>query len=117
MKNSLFPVSIVLAVIAVFLIFNSTQTVRNVRQTLDVERYQRMTAEEKLQQAEGRIHRLENQVNDSQSKLEKIQAVLNESETAQMDSNQQKAVLELQLKEYQNSNLVAQPQDNATSNQ
>ena len=116
MKNSLVPIAIVLTIITVFLIFNSTQTVRNIRQTLDVERYQRMTAEEKLQQAESRIRMLESQINESQGKIENIQAILNDKETqsqdtvAQMDSlSKEKAALETKLKEYQ-GNLAEQTQ-------
>ena len=116
MRSSLLPIATVLTIITVFLIFNSTQTVKNIRQTLDVERYQRMTAEEKLQQAESRIRMLESQINESEGKIEKIQAILSEKATqsqdmvAQMDSiSKEKAALETKLKDYQGS-LAGQPQ-------
>jgi len=110
MKNSLVPIAVILIIMAVFLIFNSSQAVKNVQQTLDAERYQRMTAEEKLQQAERRIRFLEAQVGESQSKIDKIQAILNDKEIESQDiagefdrMSQEKAALEIKLKEYESN--------------
>lgn len=116
MKNSLVPIAGISIVVAVFLIFNSTQTVKNIRQTLDLERYQRMTAEEKLQQAESRVRILQSQVDDSENKFDHIRSVLEEKETvadsmaSQIDNiGQEKTALEARLKELES--IKAQQSD------
>lgn len=85
MKNSLVPIAVISIAVAVYLIFNSAQTVKNIRQTLDLERYQRITAEEKLQQAETRVRILESRLNDSETKFDQIHAILEEKEAVASD--------------------------------
>ncbi len=92
MKSTVVPIAVVLIIVSVFLIYNSTQTVSNIRQTLDVERYQRITTEEKLQQAETRIRILESQISNSREKLNEIQTILEEQESAAEEAEEKDSV-------------------------
>ena len=48
MKNSLVPIAVFVIVVACVVVVKANQTVGSIRKTLDEERYQRMTTEEKL---------------------------------------------------------------------
>ncbi|OGX27740.1 MAG: hypothetical protein A2787_03705 [Omnitrophica WOR_2 bacterium RIFCSPHIGHO2_01_FULL_48_9] len=106
MKNTLVPIAVVAVLLACLLMFKAYQTETNAKKALDLERYQRITAEEKLQQTEMKVSSLQGEINSTRSKLEKIQQVLQEGEiekddlVSQIDSvSQEKAALEQRLKE------------------
>lgn len=111
-----------------FLMFKAYQTETNAQKALDMERYQRISAEERLQQAEMKINTLQGEIDNSRSKLEKIQYVLQEGQTqksdlvSQIDSaNREKAALEQRLKELETAasaaNQVSEASDVAQLNQ
>lgn len=106
MKNSLTPIAVFVIVVACVVVVKANQTVGSIRKTLDEERYQRMTTEEKLQITEQKLGSLAAELESSKAKLQKIQQVMDSGEleksdlSAKMDElAKEKAALEQRIQE------------------
>ncbi len=85
MKNSLVPIAVFVIVVACVVVVKANQTVGSIRKTLDEERYQRITTEEKLQITEQKLGSLTAELESSKSKLQKIQQVMDSGELEKSD--------------------------------
>lgn len=110
MKNSLAPIAVFVIVVACIVVLKANQTVGSIRKTLDEERYQRMTTEEKLQATEQKLGSLAAELESSKDKLQKIQMVMDSGELAKSDLAvrmdalaQEKAALEQRILELEPS--------------
>ena len=106
MKNSLAPIAVFVIVVACVVVVKANQTVGSIRKTLDEERYQRMTTEEKLQISEQTLSSVSSELESSKSKLQKIQQVMDSGQLEKSDLSskvdtmaKEKAALEQRIQE------------------
>lgn len=76
MKIASIIILVFLAGISTFVAYRSSQTSLQAKQTLDQERYNRMTVEETLNKANSKVKELEDQVSKLEKKMASMQVVL-----------------------------------------
>ncbi len=107
-KNVILIAAAILTVSSCLMAISSSQTSRKIQQSLDQERYIRMTAEEKLNDLTGQNNALKAELDVANGKIQSIQAVMEQGKSvnsdlqAQLDSiSQIKQSLEKKLTEIQ----------------
>lgn len=113
MKDKILSVAVILAVGCLILAIFSGKTVRDNSKALELERYNRITVEEKLEKATQEAQSAKNSLTNLQTQLNDIQAVLEKEKTTnsvlktELEKVEKlKGVLEKELKEA----LVASPE-------
>ncbi|MFA5088807.1 MAG: hypothetical protein WC552_07220 [Candidatus Omnitrophota bacterium] len=90
MKNTVIWSAVLLMIASIILMLNANKNIGHVQKNLDQERYLRMVAEEKLEQASGEMRALQRGLSESEKKIQGIHAILAEGAT-------EKAVLKAEL--------------------
>ena len=96
MKKMTLPVAVAVAIIGCVLAVSANVTTSKMNDNLDQERYQRMLVEKQFQKAQGTIKELQNELKASRAKIQSIEQILNQGESATADL---KAQLEAVAKE------------------
>jgi septal ring factor EnvC (AmiA/AmiB activator) len=114
MKSKILIISVTLALGCLVVAIISGKTIGESGKMLDIERYNRIVAEEKLDKAMQKIQSLENSVASAQNQLQSIQAVLEQEKVTndnlknELEKTEKlKIILEQELK----NALVAPPQE------
>ena len=91
MKNRTLPVAVAVAIIGCVLAVSANVTTNEIHKSLNQERYKRMVAEEQLTQANNELKKMDAALQDSQTKLDSIEKVLNngKSKTSDLESRLQ----------------------------
>lgn len=76
MKIATIVVLVFLAVLSTFVAYRYSQSSMQVKQTLDQERFNRLTIEENLSKASARVKELEDQISKVEKKMASMQVVL-----------------------------------------
>ena len=112
-KNQILAVSIILTIGACFMAISSTNSASKVQEGLDLERYNRMVAEEKLEKANSKMISLQTELDNTKSKIQSIQAVLDQGKSttselkSQLDSvTKLKDSLERKMSELKNAQAM-----------
>lgn len=120
MKDKILIFAVILAVGCLILAIFSGKMMQDNSKALDVERYNRMNAEEKLEKAAQKAQSLENSLTSLQGQLDGIQTVLEKEKAANNNLKTElekveklKGVLEQELK----NALVTSPQEPAAEGQ
>lgn len=82
MKNAIFPVSIVIAILGCALAVNAYITSGNMRQNLEEERYKRMVAEEHMQNTKTEMTKIRADLAAATQTLASIQQLVNKGKDA-----------------------------------
>ena len=108
MKKMTLPVAVAVAIIGCVLAVSANVTASKAQESLNQERFRRMSIEENLQTALSKIKSLQGQLAEKQEKIDSIEGILNQGNSALADKEkqlqsmaQQKQALEEQLKALQ----------------
>ena len=85
MKSKTLAVAVILTVGACFMAVSANRTAAKTQQSLDQERYNRMVAEEKLNETSSRAAFLQTELDSAKAKIQSIQAVLDEGKSTNSD--------------------------------
>ena len=120
MRDKIVIIAVILAVGCLIIAVISGKTVRDNSNALDVERYNRIMAEEKLEQTTQKAQSLESSLTSVQSQLQSLQTVLEQEKKTSGNLKKElekveklKGVLEQELK----NALVTSPQGSAAEAQ
>jgi uncharacterized protein HemX len=89
MKDIILIISIVLAVGLSVMVVRLAQKVDKSGKSLEEERYSRMVAEETLQKNDAKLTTLQESLKDDQSKMSKIEGILNQEKSVNSDLKKQ----------------------------
>ena len=103
MKKMTLPVAVAVAIIGCVLAVSANVTASKAQQSLNQERFRRMSIEEQLQTALSKVKGLQAQLAETQKKIGSIQGILDEGNSARAD-------LEKQLKEMAEQKAALQQQ-------
>jgi len=108
MRNWILLAAVVLTIGSCLMAINSSQTAEKIQKGLDTERYNRMVVEEKLDKAALKIVSLETELENAHTKIQGIQAIMDEGQSNQAALKEQlesvgklKESLEKRLQEMQ----------------
>ncbi len=104
-------VSVAVAILGCLLAISASITTGKINRNLDQERYEKLLAQEQLQQANSRVKTLEAEVTDSRNKIESILKILNEgkSTTSNLESQLDNLTKENELLKQQIEQLNQPP--------
>jgi septal ring factor EnvC (AmiA/AmiB activator) len=117
-KTMTLPVAVAVAIIGCVLAVSANVTTSKMHQSLQQERYRRLSAEDQLQKAQITIKNMNEELVTSRAKMEGIEKILNQGRTdsqqleAQLQGvNQEKQALQQQLQQMQDQlkNLTTLP--------
>ncbi len=116
MKNATLPVAVGVAILGCVLAVSANVSSANVNKMLEVERYNRITAEQRLQKAQQQISGLEAELGNAKSKMTSIEQILTDGKMAteqvatEMETiKQERDALKQQLESLQGAQPAAQP--------
>ncbi len=89
MKNLILLAAVVLTVGSCLMAIGSNESARKIQQGLDLERYNRMEVEEKLEKAAGKIASLEGELQKTTEKIVSIQAVMQQGQSTNSNLQEQ----------------------------
>lgn len=125
MKNIFIVILIVIVIALSVMLVGFSQKANKSIKSLEEERYSRMVAEESLQRNAGKLATLEAQLKSANDKMEKVQYLINQEKTINLDLKKQydelakvKSDLESKLKVISEEKTINQsPQPGEVSNQ
>ena len=84
-KNITVPVAVAIAIIGCVLAVNASVNMSRIDQVLEQERFNRLSAEQKLQTAQKNIKQLVAELEDSRKKIKNIEDIINQGRTTTSD--------------------------------
>ncbi|HOY08787.1 MAG TPA: hypothetical protein PLB05_01785 [Candidatus Omnitrophota bacterium] len=105
MKNITVPVAVAIAIIGCVLAVNASVNMSRIDQVLEQERFNRLSAEQKLQAAQKSIKQLVAELDDSRKKIKNIEDIINQGRSTTSDLQ-----VQLQKEAEEKSKLMGQVQ-------